>query len=789
MTNAEQSPLDENQVPIDGSSSGSHLVSTPRSGEGQLGAMAPRVREFQETAGFNLREYWRILNKRKWLIGSIISTFLIVGWLQVLMAIPIYTSTTRIQVDSNVGKIVEGGNLEPTEYNDYEFLRTQYELLQSHSLAERVVSMARLGEDANFLKPRQFSILGMFRGADKALQAEKQLHGSSAERERAAAAIVLRNRSVRPVSGSRLIDITYSDPSPYDAMRIAASFAEAFIASNLDKRFQANSYAKAFLEDQVTQLKLRLEQSEKVLLDFAQKEQIVATQDKASIAETNLASASAALGSIIADRIKNEELWRQVQNSTAINLPQLLTNNVVDGLRAKRNQLVTEFQEKSETFQPSYPSQVQITNKIKEIDRQLASEVRTIQSSLKGTYESSLSQEKEMMKRIETLRAAVLDLQKRSIEYNILKREVDTNRTLYEGLLQRFKEVDIAGGAGVNRVYIVDKAELPSAPSSPVLSRALGLALVLGIAAALSTAFILEFLDDCIHSPEEWERLSGLATLGIIPKIQPPSTVEAEFDDVRSGIAEAYRSLCTALQFSTEAGLPKTICVTSSASSEGKSVTALAISRQFSMMGLNVLLIDGDLRNSSLHKKLGVENNIGLSNYLTGSCTPPEAIKRTIHKNLFFMSSGPLPPNAADLLVGSRLLSLLARGLEVFDLVVIDGPPVLGLADAPLLSAAVNATVFVVAAGQTRIGPTRIALKRLEASRTPIIGAVVTKFDAKTATYGYDYGYGYGYAYGYAYGQEAAADADRGLEGHSEDGRPKLKVGEAPRSYNVQDFS
>ena len=329
MTNAEQSPLDENQVPIDGSSSGSHLVSTPRSGEGQLGAMAPRVREFQETAGFNLREYWRILNKRKWLIGSIISTFLIVGWLQVLMAIPIYTSTTRIQVDSNVGKIVEGGNLEPTEYNDYEFLRTQYELLQSHSLAERVVSMARLGEDANFLKPRQFSILGMFRGADKALQAEKQLHGSSAERERAAAAIVLRNRSVRPVSGSRLIDITYSDPSPYDAMRIAASFAEAFIASNLDKRFQANSYAKAFLEDQVTQLKLRLEQSEKVLLDFAQKEQIVATQDKASIAETNLASASAALGSIIADRIKNEELWRQVQNSTAINLPQLLTNNVV----------------------------------------------------------------------------------------------------------------------------------------------------------------------------------------------------------------------------------------------------------------------------------------------------------------------------------------------------------------------------------------------------------------------------------------------------------------------------
>jgi capsular exopolysaccharide synthesis family protein len=516
-------------------------------------------------------------------------------------------------------------------------------------------------------------------------------------------------------------------------------------------------------------------------LEFAQKEQIVATQDKASIAEANLANASAALGALIADRIKNEQLWRQVQGATAINLPQLLTNNVIDGLRAKRNQLVTEFEEKSETFQPSYPSQVQITNKIKEVDRQLAAEVRTIQSSMKAAYETSLSQEREMTKRVGTLRMDMLDLQKRSIEYNILKREVDTNRTLYEGLLQRFKEVDIAGGAGVNSVFIVDKAQLPRAPSSPVMSRALALALVLGIAASLATAYILEYLDDCVHSPEESERLFGLATLGIIPKIQPPSTVEAEFADVRSGLAEAYRSLCTALQFSTEAGLPKTICVTSSASSEGKSVTSLAIARQFSMMGLNVLLIDGDLRNASLHKKLGVENNIGLSNYLTGSCSPPDAIKRTVHKNLFFMSSGPLPPNAADLLVGSRLLSLLTRGLEVFDLVVIDGPPVLGLADAPLLSAAVNATIFVIAAGQTRIGPARIALKRLEASRTPIIGAVVTKFDAKAANYGYDYGYGYGYRYGHD------ANAENKLEGHSEDDRPQLNVNDAPQSNNSQD--
>jgi succinoglycan biosynthesis transport protein ExoP len=460
MTNAEQNSPDDNRLPIDGSGSGGHLVSAPRRGDGQLAGFAPRQIELQDAAGVNLREYWRIVKKRKWLIGSIISAFVMIGWLQTLMSIPQYTSAVRIQIDRSVSKIVENGSVTPSDSSDGDFLRTQYELLQSRSLAERVVSMARLGNDTAFLKPKQFSLLGMFRGGDKsAAQADKSI--GSADRAAAAVGVVLSHRSVRPVSGSRLVDITYTDASPTEAQRIAQVYAEAFIASTLDKRFQANSYAKTFLDDQVGQMKLRLEQSEKTLLEFAQKEQIVATTDKASIAESNLAAANTALGNIIAERIKNEQLWKQVQSATAINLPQLLTNNVIDGLRARRNLLVTEFEEKSETFQPNYPSQVQITNKIKEVDHQLAAEVKTIQSSMKALYESSLSQEREMSKRIGTLRADALDLQRRSIEYNIIKREVDSNRNLYEGLLQRMKEVDVAGGSGANNVFIIDKAELP----------------------------------------------------------------------------------------------------------------------------------------------------------------------------------------------------------------------------------------------------------------------------------------------------------------------------------------
>jgi capsular exopolysaccharide synthesis family protein len=582
--------------------------------------------------------------------------------------------------------------------------------------------------------------------------------------ERGAAGIVMARRAVQPVAGSRLVDLSYSDPSPARAQRITAAFAEAFISSNLDKRFEANAYAKTFLEDQLKQLKLRLEQSERQALEFAEREQIVVVTEKSTIAENNLAAANVALGTLVADRIKNQELWSQVEAAQGINLPQLLTNSVIDGLRGRRNALATEYQEKLETFKPGYPAMVQIKNKIAELDRQLTAEVLTIKASFKAAYESSLNQEAEMRKRIDTLKEEALDLQKRSIQYNILKREADTNRSLYDGLLQRYKEVDVAGGVGANNVFVVDKAEMPGAPSSPMLSQALLLSFALGLGAGVAAALVLERFDDTVKSADEIGRVTGLATIGIIPKIAGNTSVEEELADPRSGLSEAYRSLCTALQFSSESGLPKTLVVTSAGPSEGKSITSLAIARHFATMGLKVLLIDADLRNPSLHAKLGLDSSVGLSNVLTGASTPPETFQATPIDNLAFMASGPLPPNAADLLASSRLLSLLSVGLEVFDFIVLDGPPVMGLADAPLLSSVAAGTVLVVGAGQARRGYVQGALRRLEMARAPVVGAVLTKYDYRLAGHAYGYGYGYDYSY--------SSDAGHGRAVHGTDAQP-----------------
>lgn len=706
----------------------------------------------QDIAG-KIREILRILNRRKWIVLSILGAMVTIGTIRTLMMTPLYTSTVRIQIDRNAAKVVEGGSVAPSD-SDYwsnDFLRTQYELLRSRSLAERVALSTDIASDKDFFAPRDFSLLdsivNLFSsggGADTA-DAEPAARSNLVN---AAVGMVMGGRSIRPIPGSRLVDISYTDPVPARAQKIAAAYAEGYIASNLDKRFEANAYAKTFLEDQIKQLKFRTEESEKILIEFGEKERILELNDKSSIVESNLAAANTALGNLISERIKNEQLWKQVEQSKGVDLPQLLTNGVIDGLRTKRNELVTEYQEKLETFKPGYPVMVQIQNRINETDRQLATEIKTIRGSLKAAYESSANQEQELKARIESLKTEALDLQKRSIQYNTLKREVETNRGLYNGLLQRFKEVDVAGGVGANNVFIVDRADLPTAPTSPRLLRSMMLSLMLGLGLGIGAALLLETFDDVILSMEDVER-AGLSTLGVIPKAATP-WAEAELAEPRSSLSEAYRSLCTSLQFTTERGLPRSMAITSGGPGEGKSLTSVAISQHFARMGLKVLLIDADLRNPSLHKKLGMDNSIGLSNYLTGACAPPDAFQKSTIQNLAIMTSGPLPPNAADLLAGARLMSLLTVSLEVFDLVVLDGPPVLGLADAVLLSNAAEATIFVIGAGLARRASVSGALKRLEHSRSPIIGSVLTKFDAKSAGYGYgNYGYGhYHYNYG-----------------------------------------
>ena len=717
------------QVPVQGAVPGA----TPA--REVYGAAAAPAGDGDEEVSFarTLQQYVHIALKRKWLILSVMLGLGALGALKAVLATPRYTATVRVQIDREPMKVLDRGVTAPQEDGGIDFLRTQFELLKSRAMAERVASMLKLKDDRDFIGGTHSSGIG----AIAQLITGPRPKPSVLDAEAVAVGLVGANVDVRPVSGSRLVDVSFTDPSPVRAQKIANGFGDAYMASNVDKRFKANAYAKNFLDDQIQQLKLRMEESEQAGLEFAEREKIVEVNDKASVAENNLSQANVALGQLISERIKAEQQWRQVESSAATHLSQFLTNKVVDELRTHKKSLETEYQEKLEAFKPSYPAMVQISSKIKETDKQIAAEVNAIRNSLKGAYEAALTQENEMKKHVEELREEVLDLQKKGIQYNILKREVETNRGLYNSLLQRYKEVDIASGSGTTNIFIADPAVLPVQPSEPNIPRVVFLSLVLGLACGGGLAYLLEILDDRVRAPEELEQLSGIAALGVIPAVD--ASMEEALRDPRSYLSEAHRSLGTALQFSTEAGLPRSVSITSSGPGEGKSTTSVMIARHFASLGLKVLLVDGDLRKPSLHIKLRLDNTCGLSNYLTGNGVPPDLVQKTDNPNLAFMASGPLPPNAADLLGGNRIFSLVTLGSEVFDLIVVDCPPLMGLADAQLLASATAATVFVVGAGEQRESSIRAALRRLAIARIAVVGAVLTKFDAKAVSYGYGY--------------------------------------------------
>ena len=344
--------------------------------------------------------------------------------------------------------------------------------------------------------------------------------------------------------------------------------------------------------------------------------------------------------------------------------------------------------------------------------------------------------ERAIRGQVEGLKGSVLNLRGRSIQYNILQREVDTNRTLYDALLQRYKEIGVAGGIGKNLVSIVDRAETPLSPYRPNLLINLAIGLGVGAALGIALALVLEFMNDVIKTPEDVRNKLGMTSLGAIPKKEGEGAFMDELNEQGSALAEAYFSLRTTLQFTTEHGAPKSLLVTSTRAAEGKSSTTLALAQNFARLGQRVLLVDADLRRPAF---VSDKDKLGLSVLLTNTDQVRGHVLGTSVENLWLMPCGPLPPSPAELLASPRLKAIISEALDVFDMVIVDGPPILGLADAPLLGAAVSRTIMVIESGKTRTRAALDAYARLRGSGSRVLGAVLTKYKHSAHSYGYGY--------------------------------------------------
>ncbi|MBC8023967.1 MAG: polysaccharide biosynthesis tyrosine autokinase [Burkholderiales bacterium] len=707
---------------------------------------------------FNLRDLLRIFLKRKWTILIIFLVFAAFSVVRTYMAQPVYRASTTLQIERFTPRVLEYKDVTPgeTDYSDsVDFYNTNYELLKSRTLSERAVEDLGMRKAPSSDAPKEAPAKTVSTSFLDDLVTRIRRGPPPADvdtitrEDNALVGAFQGSVTVEPVRRSRLVRLHFDSTDPFFAAKAVNTLAQSFVNINLERRFEASAYAKTFLEEKLAQTKARLEDSERDLVKFSRDTETPNLDDKQNISSLSVQEFSAAVSKAEQERIKAEALYQQAQENPD-SIPTVRDNRNIIEIKERKGKLESEYQELLKIYKPAFPKMQQVKNQIEEVDRQLQVEYDRIRGAALSSLRSARTQESLLKQRLESGKQLLLDLQGRSIRYSILKREVDTNRQLYDGLLQRLKEIGVAGGVGINNISVVDKAQVPIYPYKPDFGKSVSMGLAIGLIIGLLVAWLLEHLDDSIRFADDVERETGAAVLGVVPKMKvlDPGKTRIALSphlDPSSAFSEAYRSVRTALQFSTASGAPRRMVVTSSSKNEGKSTTALALAINFAQMGKPVLLIDADLRNPVLHKLLQLDNDRGLSNYLSGNVGVMEVVHRTEIPGLFVMTTGPLPPNPVELISGTKMLSLLAQCEEHFAHVIVDGPPVLGIADAIVLCNQVDNAVFVIESGRTRKGHAKAALKRLHQAGVHPLGVILTKIDAYHDLYGYGTSY-YQYA-------------------------------------------
>lgn len=700
--------------------------------------VGPGHRSYSAAAVLDFATLMRILHHWRWLVFGAVGVGLAGAIILTLLTKPVYRAYVTLEANPPAVAVSDEQSRQQDMQasNTFDFIATQVGLLGSRVVAERTAQELNLANNPEVV------------GQD----------GDASQRLRAATGTVQGGLKVTAPEQGQLIKFSFDSTSPQLAGLVANGIADSFINTSLQRRYEASAFARNFLERQINKTRGDLEKSERAVVAYAQQEGIITTStgavgpdgkavgnsDTNSLQGESLVQLNQALGAATARRVAAEGAYREALATG----PTSEENNSVLPLRQELAKLQADYQQKRQFMKPEHPEMLSLQSQIDELKRQIATQSSQASSGrvngLLADYRAALSAEKSLQAKVAGLKGDVLNLRGRSIQYTILQREVDTNRSLYDALLQRYKQIGVAGGVGMAPVSIVDRAQTPTLPFKPNLLLNLMVGLGLGLIAGVATAVGLEFVNDTIKSREDVRKKLALSCLGTVPKTSAKDAFVDDLKNPTSIVSEAYSAIVAALRFSTEEGTPKVLLVTSTRSSEGKSSSALAIAQNFARRGRRVLLIDSDLRKPAFKTS---NDRIGLSKLLTTDDRVQDHIVETQHQNLWLLPSGPLPPNPADLLSTGRIRKLIGEAKEGFDLVVVDGPPTIGLADAPLLAAAAGSALFVVESGKTRTRAAIEALNRLEATGTRIVGATLTKSDEGSTGYG-RYGYGYGYGYG-----------------------------------------
>lgn len=638
---------------------------------------------------------------------------------------PQYMASALMQFDPGASESLDpgkGGRLANYRSNQ-EQMGTQIGLIQSDSLAQRVA------RDLNLASQPEFGGEG----------------GTIGERTNRAAAVVGSMIVAEPVKSSLLIRVSAVSGDPAMAARIANGAVNSHITKSIERKYEASSYARQFLSDQIARVKVSLEESERSLNSYAINAGIFrqTSRDAAgketggeSLVQNNLSTLNTALKAAEISRVAAEQRYLQSELTYSSDVA-----GSVGTLIQQRAGLQAEYNEKLSTYKPGYPAMVELKAKIDRLESEISIERKRMsgnkRAELAGEYKAAVRVEAELRDLVAQAKGEVVADRNRSIQYNILQRETDTNRALYDALLQRFKEVGVSAGIGQSDLSLIDEAKAPGGPFRPSYPFNAFAGLIAGLVMGIGIAIARQMLFDTVKDPYDVRSKLKLPMLGAIPVESDGLAPMEALADAKSELSESYHAVRTALRFSRPEGLPKSLLITSTRAGEGKSTSAFAVAKSEANLGNKVLLIDADLRKPTFASAR--KDGKGFGGLLMSDEPAAAAIETTKTKNLSLLPAGRFAGSEVELLSSNRLPSLIAELAGKFDLVVIDGPPILGLADAPLLASVAEATVLVVESKGPRTAEIQEMIHRLAESGASIAGVILTKVVLNRSRYGYGY--------------------------------------------------
>ena len=728
-----------------------------------------------------LREYLRVLIKRKFVVLSCLIIIFLLVLIATLRMIPIYDASGSIAINKLDPSFINfKDSASAADYYDPADLDTEVKILKSDLLALQVIKQLNLDrrvefggkgdvpsptaigittDDLQVNSSRVTNLLGAFKG----------------------------NLKVTLQPNTRIIEIHYTSPNKELAATIVNTLVNTYIEQNFKTKFESTMQASDWLSKQLVDLQMKVETSQEKLVKYQKEHSILGIDEKQNIITEKLDELNKELTAAESDRMQRESLYRLTQGGDPDVIATATANNsegnassgstLLDKLRSQQADLKIQVAELSTQFGPSYPKVAQLNNQLKEIDSQIQAEIRKIGGKVRNQYLAAVQRESMLHDAMEKQKQEANKLNESAIEYSLLKRDVETNRQLYEGLLEKLKEAGVTAGLRSNNVKIVDAARVPQAPSEPNIPRNLAFALLLGLTSGVGLAFLLENLDNTVRTPEQAQLISALPALGMIPlgskrpnedgnrRLAVAASKEAvelvTQSRPQSQMAESYRALRTSLLLSSSGAPPRVILVTSAMPQEGKTTTSINSAIVLAQKGTRVLLIDADLRRPGVHKALGMGPRSGLSNVLTGSADVQQAITRSqVVPSLFVLPAGTPPPNPAELLASANMRDLIDSLKRDYDHIVIDTPPTLSVTDAVVLSTRADAVVLVIRSGKTTKQALRRARELLVRVNARVTGVLLNAVDLSSPDYYYYYEYQGKYGGRYYQEDELPLDPD-----------------------------